>query len=239
MVALNSDQAIAKIRKCLALSRSANEHEAAAALRQAQALMRQHGLSEDDARLSDVAEQVSRPRAPAINRWEAILASLIDDAFGTQHFNQHRVRLLGLSVKRWREVVFIGVGAAPQVAAFAFDVLFRQCAKDRLMHIRRQPKACKPATLTARGDQFAIGWVLAVRQLVERYAGSSGDQLLIEQYKAAHYPDLSTVKPRDTRVGRNVRDADLEAGFSAGKAARLDKGLPGAADTPLLTRGSA
>ena len=37
---MNRDDALKKIKKCLALSRSANEHEAAAALRQAQALMR-------------------------------------------------------------------------------------------------------------------------------------------------------------------------------------------------------
>ena len=35
---MNRDDALKKIKKCLALSRSANEHEAAAALRQAQAL---------------------------------------------------------------------------------------------------------------------------------------------------------------------------------------------------------
>lgn len=42
------DKALDKIRKCLALSKSANEHEAAAALRQAQKMMEMHGLSEDD-----------------------------------------------------------------------------------------------------------------------------------------------------------------------------------------------
>src|SRR5882724_10574426 len=37
-----------KIRKCLALSKSANEHEAAAALRQAQKMMQANGLTEDE-----------------------------------------------------------------------------------------------------------------------------------------------------------------------------------------------
>ena len=39
---------IDKIRKCMALAESENEFEAAAALRQAQRLMQQHGLSSDD-----------------------------------------------------------------------------------------------------------------------------------------------------------------------------------------------
>src|SRR5690348_8415840 len=41
-------RAMEKIRKCLALSKSANEHEAAAALRQAQKLMQMHDLDEND-----------------------------------------------------------------------------------------------------------------------------------------------------------------------------------------------
>ena len=35
---------LAKIRKCLALARSANEHEAAAALAKARQLMEEHGV---------------------------------------------------------------------------------------------------------------------------------------------------------------------------------------------------
>lgn len=38
---------IDKISKCLALSKSANEHEAAIALRQAQALMQKYKISEN------------------------------------------------------------------------------------------------------------------------------------------------------------------------------------------------
>ena len=40
------DPIIGKIKKCLSLSQSDNPHEAASALRQAQALMRKHGLDE-------------------------------------------------------------------------------------------------------------------------------------------------------------------------------------------------
>ena len=50
---MNREDALKKIKKCLALSRSANEHEAAVALRQAQHLMREHGLREQDVSLAD------------------------------------------------------------------------------------------------------------------------------------------------------------------------------------------
>ena len=39
------DKILDKIKKCLVLASSANEHEAAAALRQAQKLMEAHGIS--------------------------------------------------------------------------------------------------------------------------------------------------------------------------------------------------
>ncbi len=67
---MNRDDALKKIKKCLALSRSANEHEAAAALRQAQALMREHGLREKDVSLADVAEVKVKACSTAANAWE-------------------------------------------------------------------------------------------------------------------------------------------------------------------------
>ena len=41
---MTRDEAMARVRKCFRLGRSPNPHEAAAALRQAQALMRAHGI---------------------------------------------------------------------------------------------------------------------------------------------------------------------------------------------------
>lgn len=49
---------IDKISKCLALSKSANEHEAAIALRQAQALMQKYKISEKQILISDIKERI-------------------------------------------------------------------------------------------------------------------------------------------------------------------------------------
>lgn len=51
------ERAIRKIKHCLALAQSANENEAATALRQAQALMREYRLTE-----MDEAERCRRSR---------------------------------------------------------------------------------------------------------------------------------------------------------------------------------
>lgn len=53
---MTRDEALQKIKKCLALAASPEQHEAAAAMRQAQKLMQQFGLSEVDVSLADVSE---------------------------------------------------------------------------------------------------------------------------------------------------------------------------------------
>ena len=45
---MDQEKIIDKIKKCLALAKSDNPHEAATALRQAQKLMEQHNLTEQD-----------------------------------------------------------------------------------------------------------------------------------------------------------------------------------------------
>lgn len=235
---MNRDKALARIKKCLALAKSSNEHEAAAALRQAQALMREHGFDRTDVDLADVRECRSAARSNAVTRWEALLMHTIADAFGCGFFTLHQqklVQMAGVYAHMWRkDVVFVGVDAAPELAAYAHDVLLRQVRRARMRYIGQQPRACKPITKTARGDEFARGWVYAVRAQVQRFAGADSARPLIELHLQRHYPHLQTVKPRDTALGRNARNADLEAGFAQGEKARLDRGLPAASTQPPL-----
>ena len=53
---MDKKTALAKIKKCLARAKSANEHEAAQALKQAQALMREFEVTEQDVEWSQVNE---------------------------------------------------------------------------------------------------------------------------------------------------------------------------------------
>ena len=54
---MDKQKVLEKIKKCLALGESANEHEAAQAIRQAQILMKKYGISEMDVELSAVTEK--------------------------------------------------------------------------------------------------------------------------------------------------------------------------------------
>lgn len=232
---MTRDQALAKIKKCLALAKSQNPHEAAAAMRQAQALMAAHALDEQDISLAEVTESKTSADGQAHVLWISTLFAMVAEAFGCGRFFEVGRRLLPSGY--WghhRQVVFFGVGAAPEVAAYAYQVLHRQCAKARQKYVRSQPKNCKPITKTARGDQFALGWVYGVRDMLDKFANSDRNQELLENYMAAKHPNMETVKSKDRAVGRNVRDDDISRGFDSGKRAQLQRGVGGVAHQGLL-----
>jgi hypothetical protein len=223
---MNRDDAIKKIKKCLALAASPNAHEASAAVRQAQKLMNQHGMNETDLSLSDVSEQKSAARHNVSVPWEVALSDLVASAFGCSRFC-YKAPLLSRQLKCSSKLhyVFVGLGAAPELASYTYDVLARQCAKDRAAHIAKQPKACKPITKTARGDKFAYGWVCGVQALVDRFASSERNEALIEQYMAQKYTYVKTGNTKDRAKGRNVSHNDTMQGIKAGRNAKLDRGV--------------
>lgn len=232
---MNREQALAKIKKCLALSKSANPHEAAAGLRQAQALMASHSISDADVTLADVHQCAAPARYAEMLWWEVRLARLVADTFGCTMFQpSKRVLQAGARLVKQSTYVFIGTGSAPEVASYAHDILARQCAKNRLAHIRKQPKSCKPRTLTARGDEYALGWVHGVSGLLDKFAGTEKNSALLEQYTAQRYPNLGSFTPKDRITGRNTNPNDWHAGIQAGRNAQLNRGLAAGAQQGLL-----
>lgn len=226
---MNREQALEKIKKCLALSRSSNVHEAAAAMRQAQKLMAQHQLTEETVSFADVLESKVPTSAAELRPWESSLAGLVAHVFGCEHFCTQRWVRSGGSVLRGKvNFVFIGVGAAAEVASYTYSVLQRQCLRDRLAHVKAQSKRCKPATKTARGDEFAAGWVRGVQQIVGEFAGRDEDQKLVSQYMNTKYANLSVRDLDDRTKGRNISHNDRMEGIRAGQQAKLHRGVAGA-----------
>lgn len=231
---MNREQALDKIKKCLALAASSNPHEAAAALRQAQKLMAAHHISEQDVSLADVAEAAAVAHHADLVQWEAVLAHMVADAFGCHVYTQILPKLTGGRFRRQRRYVFVGVGSASEVAAYAYDVLSRQCAKDRRAHIKAQPKSCKPKTKTARGDLYAEGWCEGVRAKLDRFAGNERDAALVQQYMQAK-PMGPAATAKNRVKGKNVSSNDWQRGVRAGRQAQLDRGVGGLAEKGLLT----
>lgn len=223
---MNNDVAkiLARIRKCLALARSSEPHEAAAALRQAQKLMELHGISHDDARLSDVRENPTdcgrKNRTPPA--WLTMIANSVAQCFGVTLYYQQRGYLFSA------QIVFVGIGPAPEVAGYAFDVLRRQCERARRDYYRdlRGTRAGR----VRRADAYAIGWVRAVHSKIEKFAKECPK--VVEDYLVQSRINLVAFKPINRTTARNEKDAGH--GFEDGLDVELQHGVRGGALEPLL-----
>ncbi|PAT39188.1 hypothetical protein CK623_11560 [Vandammella animalimorsus] len=233
---MTRDEALIKIKKCMALGRSAEPHEAAAALRQAQKLMEMFNLSERALEMADVHEEAVNAKSGSHALWEGFLANCIAEAFGCERYiNRSRKWTAAFEIKTTWQYVFVGLDTAPALAGYAFEVLSRQCYRARAAHIKLQPKRCKPATKTARGDEFAIGWVNAAVSVVKRHAQPQCNEQLLQEYMAERHPNMTTIKARDSRKGKNVSGHGDE-GYRQGQGAQLHQGV-GQREQVLIGRG--
>lgn len=214
-----------KIKKCLALSTSANEHEAASALRQARKLMEAYGITGEDVQAAEAEERRAKAGAktqPA--NWEAMLAVKIGDVFGCQViFSGHW--------SRKGEWCFIGCGSAPEISQYAFAVLHRQAKRAREEYIKAQLKRCKAATKTRRADLFSDGWVRAVVCTIVRFAGDEQQSAAIKAYIGKHHPVFGKLATCNRNTNRTLRDheyRDFTAGQLLGREAQLNRGVGGA-----------
>lgn len=123
-----------KNQKCLALAKSANENEAAIALRQAQALMREFQIDPD---LLDIVEASCESKATKVPQaWEASLVMTIARAMQCKPIFSSGSSTWGIKAS-W---TFIGIDPAPEVASYTFDVLYRQVIRSRKSFIENSLK---------------------------------------------------------------------------------------------------
>lgn len=228
---MNRDDILKKIKKCFALSSSSNEHEAAAALRQARKLMELHGLNDLDVAAAEAEERLAKAGAkvkPA--QWESMLAVAVGRVFGCKV-------VFMPNWPRTGDWVFIGCGAEPEVAQYAFTVLSRQARRAREEYIKAKLKRCKLATKTRRADLFSNGWVWEATSKLESFAPSAARLAAVAAFVERRYPNLTELLARDRNAGRKLTDRefdDVHAGHLRGKEAQLNRGVGGALDQALL-----
>lgn len=235
------ERVIRKIKRCLALSQSSNENEAATAMRQAQALMREYRLTELDVRLSDVDEvQSEKSRVNRRPTWDRHLSGIVATVFGCRPLSyRHWCNTSDRLVER---ALFVGVTPAPQIAMYAYETLLAKLTQARRDYVAlvRSGKSRSVYSPETAGDHFAIAWVSVVHgkihQLVPRgeedyaieqhsngrdlVAVESQDNALIEQYLAGQ----EIGKPRKARPIELDMAAQI-AGMLAGQRVELNAGL--------------
>lgn len=230
---MDRERALRKVLACLRRAKSSNPNEAAIALRQAKAMMAQYGLTDDDAVAAEISEAVAgtRCRGAEVPRSMLLLADVVAEGYrcrivvSRERYYDESCRLSGKTV-----IKFFGYGADAQVAAYAFTVLNRQLTADKAKHTSRIRKR---ANKERRGEEFAFGWIHAIRALFP------AEQLEAEHIVAISAAIRTRVGETSTTTGREVgkhgraNPNDIEAGYAAGKGARLHNGIEGAAQRQL------
>lgn len=242
------ERAFRKIKHCLALSTSTNENEAATALRQAQALMREYRLSEMDVKLSDVGEIESQffrnERRPM---WDQQLSGAVAEVFGcTALRNRQWCNTKQRVVER---ASFVGVAPAQNIALYAYEALLTKITMARKEYAAgvRSGKHRSSYSAETAGDHFALAWVGQVhgklRALIPQgeddciatssdgrdlVALQSQDKALIAEYLAKNRVGKAR-KARETELDLNAQIA----GMLAGRNVDLHAGIARGGDTVL------
>lgn len=225
---MTREQAIRKVLACLRLSTSSNPNEAAAALRHAQALIEKFGLTDVDTSGYDIREEDGKTGF----RGGDLPQSLV--ALGALVANCYRCKAVvhqSIFIRGGRTVIrFYGAGADAQIAVYAFTVLRRQLQDAKRRHTCRIRKR---ANKDARGESFAIGWIVAVRSLLPNVELPEALESAIRQSVEARNGELGRTEGKQLAKSGRAFEGDFCNGYVAGKNAQLHSGVGGAVQKQL------
>lgn len=194
-----NEKILERIKKCLALANSGNEHEAAEALRRAQTLMNQYGINEQEIQFSSLRSEVSKSKVQAKPSLHyATLINVIAKAFGVKP-------VLTYHDKAYR-VEFSGVDYAVEIATYSFDVCMRELSVARKSYIERLHGNCKKQTKTIKADMYCQGWVKGVKNNVPPLVVDEGHFELIEQYCSYKHGSLVDSNISDRHNDKYMND---------------------------------
>lgn len=224
---------IKRLRKCLRLAQSATvPGEAAAALHQAQRLMRTLGLTEDDPALADIRElSTGASGGASLAQWELALVDCVRNAFGVQvmfvagsrgaaHCVFRDGRTWVVCARKRGKLLFIGPESRASVALYAYESLLRQLRRARQAQGRETGQRGRALNL------FALGWVLGVRRKVEALAAPFPVDAATQAYADA-LSTRASAPGRDRQIRSDREARALHAGVRASDSAVLNPGVGG------------
>lgn len=209
---VDRDRIIDKIRKCLALSQSDNQHEAASAMRQAQKLMKKYSIDAATVDLPTIKESAVRSIATVKHpvTWEAGLAHTVSKAFGL-----HWLWVRGNSMNRQMGIfLLIGEDCQVEVGGYTMQVLQRQIGSARRGFIsdlkstyERMGRHLGNQIATSLANDFCMGWVAGVYDKIEDFANPERIENEMQKFIATEYGDDLA----KTRVKGDAENVDLSA----------------------------
>jgi hypothetical protein len=213
-------EALKKVKKLLRLGKSNNVHEAAAAMRQAQALMQQHAIDERDVKEHDPDEVGGERTAPARGKVPPVYAVALQRAVAMAFGCEALIDQIGWSQHAHE---FIGPRSRAQICTYAYAVLLRQLERDKRAHIARVRVR---KNRNARGDAFGVGWVIGVESVLQIWNPSVGERAQIEDFRTRKYPNLRSFTA-NARESKAVSFGDHVRGVENGRKASLLRGVGG------------
>lgn len=219
------DNVIRRIQKCLALGKSSNEHEAAAAMRQAQKLMEAYNVSPEHVGMLVIELHTAKSTActkPPL--WEQYLAAAIGSAFGCKVLHQRgwfdSVRNRNGDLGKY---IFIGPKAQAMTAGWTMDMLRTRIVAGRIAHLKGK-KFARLADKMASGNTYCEAFVRAIHSKVEEFAGNdeATKRAIDDKYAASHSGGSTKTTKRQQGTAE-----DYAAGREAGKNTSIHRPIGG------------
>ena len=226
-MSMTREEAVLKIKKCLALAKSGNENEAAIALRQAQSLMREYQIDPDLLDIVEASCESNVKKTP--QSWEAMLVATIAKSMQCRLIFSSGDSFFGTKAS-W---TFIGADPAPEIASYAFDVLYRQVNRARKTFIETSLKRVTvKKNKVRRADLFCEGWVESVQHLIGgldiKFPENTKER--IKKYMDQAHSNLGSFTPKDRNKNKVLNSrtlSDFHAGRQSGKSAQLNQAMNG------------
>lgn len=222
---MNREDALRKIRACLARAKDSTfPEEAARALHQAQVLMARFDVEQPELLAAGVDEHWSRSRA--VKRppdYEVSLANLVARMFGCRLMFARKWEGAGLA----GGYSFVGAASTAEIAAYSYAVLSRQLIKARADYTKTHLKRYRKNKVAA-ADEFCTAWVLAAGRNAPAAAITHDRCMAIDAYMALQHPKLGQLTTT-SRALANTDHAERHArnGWIAGHGAHVHSGIGG------------
>lgn len=215
----SNERILRKIAKCFSLSESNNPNEAGRALAQAKKLMDMHGISQTDIDLASVKDTTIKvTNARSIPKHLRYLMGIMNHVFG--------VKVISDTGPGGCTSRFIGFGEAPEVAAYAYEVLSVQLKKDRKEYLKSLDKSTPSSRKTRLANIFCIAWTSSVYSKVENLKTSIPNPEVIDKWlEKAYQEKIKSRRDRALKVNSADEVDAMENGHDAGKKANLFHGM--------------
>lgn len=213
---MNSRDVLRKVKNCLALSKSSNEHEAATALKQAQALMFKYSLSELDIYLSDIKNCVLDTDLKRKREVEIKLAMMVAEVFECGFYiSQSKQK------GQTRKFVFYGLSPNVEIAVYAYEVLDPVLKEARKLFISSLHGNTKLKSKRILGTNFCLGWINSVKNKCENINPNQNLKDILKKYEEEKLSLKVFSFPKSSHYNKDKLNQAFYAGKIAGNSVNL------------------